>query len=85
MSSSSSSSSSLNVIIIIIIKLLTSGPETEAVLVRAPPEHRGSERLQGRPVVEHQVDVITWKRRLEMYNSDEFSDYTHLVANIMIY
>ena len=40
--------------------LLTSGSETEPVLVGASPEDGGSECLQGGSVVEHQVDVITW-------------------------
>ena len=46
---------------------LTSGPETEPVLVGAPPEHGGSECLEGGSVVEHQVDVITWRSQDIMY------------------
>ena len=34
--------------------------QTESFLVRAPPEDRGSEGLQGCSVEEHEVDVITW-------------------------
>ena len=57
--------------------LLTSGSETEPVLVGAAPEDGGSKCLQGGSVVEHQVDVITWQKQdrssklkeRHMYNS----------------
>ena len=42
------------------LRNVSSLAQTEPFLVRAPPEDRCSEGLQGSSVEEHEVDVITW-------------------------
>ena len=44
------------------LRNVASLPQAEAVLVRAPPEDRGSEGLQGCSVEKDEVDVITCTR-----------------------
>ena len=60
--------------------------QAESVLVRAPPEDRGSEGLQGCSVLKYEVDVITWTWwSLVSLQYQLLSTRTYLTVNTEIY